>query len=668
MRPEMVFLVFFAVFAIILAYAGWITRRWVSDSSDFILAGREVSLIINVFGVAAIGYAGTSIALGPGLAISHGFWGSMVFAVIYSLGGLALYGLFFTTFIRRCGAQTLPEWLEVRYSSSVRLIVTVTTVFGLTGIMANNVVSLAGVVSGYAGWPLWVAITLCFFVILLFSYFSGLWAVTLTDFIQMVLGMIAIPLFIIALLSKFGGMNWLAASWPGPDMWMAGIDGTKMPVFTLKYPSVLTFILLFAAFLVWGNNYYWLRAASCRSERTAKYSYVWAGILLVVVIYIPLAFIGLYAAAANPQLFAPLGKTPSVAAYGVMLKGFSPILSSFLLIGALAASISTAATAHIGATSTAVRDIYQRVFRPQAAPQQLLVPTKLILLFLGGLTWLLSYYPGGPVYLFAFANAWLGPPSLLVLFGILWRRTTAAGALWGALIGMGSMAVLTLLELLKIYSISKVMHIGVFGLFATFVPLVVGSLFTRPKYYGEKGWTLEPAAGKREEIELQPLDLQVLELIRYGHETMAEVTDALGVDSRISAESVERLDRGGYIRRHSLSGSGFYMFGLTEKGKKVLPPLSDRDGEMARDGLRPLYLEILSFAAKNPGELPRFAAEKGMSSLEVANIVAHLVRKGYLSEGGVWRRTIKVSSLGRQVLAKYLPSGEFSEAAGGALL
>ncbi|MGB9903638.1 MAG: sodium:solute symporter family transporter [Desulfotomaculales bacterium] len=655
MRPEMVFLLFFAVFAVVLAYAGWITRRWVNDSSDFILAGREVSLIINVFGVAAIGYAGTSIALGPGLAISHGFWGSMSFAAIYSLGGLALYGLLFTAFIRRCGAQTLPEWLEMRYSPSVRLIVTVTTVFGLTGIMANNVVSLAGVVSGYAGWPLWVAITLCFFIILLFSYFSGLWAVTLTDFIQMVLGIIAIPLFIIALASKFGGMGWLVSAWPGPDMWTAGIDGTKMPVFTLRYPSVLTFILLFAAFLVWGNNYYWLRAASCRSERTAKYSYVWAGILLVIIIYIPLALIGLYAAAANPKLFAPLGKTPSVSAYGVMLKGFSPVLSSFLLIGALAASISTAATAHIGATSTAVRDIYQRIFRPQAAPQQLLIPTKLILLLLGGLTWLLSYYPGGPVYLFAFANAWLGPPSLLVLFGILWRRTTAAGALWGALIGMGSMVVLTLLELLKIYSISKVMHIGVFGLIATFVPLVVISLFTRPKYYGEKEWTLEPTAGKREEIELQPLDLQVLELIRYGHESMAEITDALGVDSRISAESVERLDRGGYIRRRSLSGSGFYMFELTAKGKKVLPPLAGRDEEMARDGLRPMYLELLSFAAKNPNELPRFASEKGLSSLEVANIITHLVRKGYLLEGGIWRRTIRISEPGRQMLAKYLP-------------
>ena len=73
MGKEMTFLVFFAVFSAILMYAGFITRKWVTDSSDFILAGREVSMLINIFGVAAIGYAGTSIALAPGFGLHRLF-------------------------------------------------------------------------------------------------------------------------------------------------------------------------------------------------------------------------------------------------------------------------------------------------------------------------------------------------------------------------------------------------------------------------------------------------------------------------------------------------------------------------------------------------------------------------------------------------------------------
>lgn len=653
MGSQTIFLLFFLGFAIVLTYAGYYTRRWITDSSDFILAGREVSLLINIFGVAAIGYAGTSIALAPGFAVSFGFWGSMAWSAIYSLGGLAMYGVLFSNFIRKCGAQTLPEWLEMRYSSKVRLLVTFTTVFGLTGIMANNVVSLAATVSGYAGWPLWVAISMCFLIILLFSFFSGLWAVTMTDFIQMVLGLIAIPLFIIALVSKFGGGEFLKASWPGPDMWTAGFTGAKMPIFTLKYPSVLTFILLFAFFLVWGNNYYWLRVASCRSERTAKLSFVWAGLILVSIIYVPLAFIGVYAAATHPTEFAPVGKLANVAAYGFMMKAFPAVLSSFLLIGALAASISTAATAHIGATSTAVRDIYQRVFRPNATSKELLVPSKVILLLLGGLTWMLSYYPGGPVYLFAFANAWLGPPAVLVMLGILWRRFSATGAWWGILIGMGTMAVLTLTELLKIYSITPTMHVGVAGFIATIVPAVLISLLTKPRYFGETNWNIDPEAGSREEVKLTDFDLQVLDMLRFGHESMAEITDALQVDSRYSNESIERLDRGGYLKRRSGWGADFYAFDITKKGLSILHQLSENETEMAKDGLKPLYIKVLKLSGNSPEELPLFAKEEGLPSLVVASAISHLARKGYLRERGVWRRIIEVTDKGKEVLAKY---------------
>ncbi|KJR98335.1 MAG: hypothetical protein VR68_10740 [Peptococcaceae bacterium BRH_c4a] len=44
----------------------------------------------------------------------------------------------------------------------------------------------------------------------------------------------------------YGGGEWLAKNWPGPDYWTAGIKGASVPVLSLKYPSVLTFILLFA--------------------------------------------------------------------------------------------------------------------------------------------------------------------------------------------------------------------------------------------------------------------------------------------------------------------------------------------------------------------------------------------------------------------------------------
>ena len=90
MSVDIIFTILAVVFVVLLIYGGIITRKWITDASDFILAGREVSLLLNVFGVAAIGFAGTSITLSPGFSVLYGFWGSFIcLGIIYSLGGLS---------------------------------------------------------------------------------------------------------------------------------------------------------------------------------------------------------------------------------------------------------------------------------------------------------------------------------------------------------------------------------------------------------------------------------------------------------------------------------------------------------------------------------------------------------------------------------------------------
>src|SRR5699024_12855271 len=74
------------------------------------------------------------------------------------------------------------------------------------------------------------------------------------------------------------------------------------------------------------------------------------------------------------------------------------------------------------------------------------MPSKVITLILGALVWLLTFYPGGPLYLFAFSTAWLGAPSVLVFLGMWWKGTTKTGAFYGAILGMFVTALFTILE------------------------------------------------------------------------------------------------------------------------------------------------------------------------------------------------------------------------------
>ena len=58
MGANTIFVIIFVLFCGFLMSAGLISKRWVKESSDFVLAGREISTPINIVGVIAIGFAG----------------------------------------------------------------------------------------------------------------------------------------------------------------------------------------------------------------------------------------------------------------------------------------------------------------------------------------------------------------------------------------------------------------------------------------------------------------------------------------------------------------------------------------------------------------------------------------------------------------------------------
>ena len=497
-----IFGIYSVIFVALLIGAGIIAKKWVSDSDDFILAGREISTPINTLGVVAIGFAGTSITLAPGFSVLYGVKGGLVWGVIYSIAGIMVYANVFSNFIRRSGAQTLPEYFETRYNGKVRGLIAVTSVIGMCGILANNVVSLSSIVSGYTGWPIPVITGAAFLVILIFATMSGMWATTITDFIQVSIGTIAVPVFLAILMNKYGGFEFFQ-SWLGGNWVNTGLAGATMPMMTFKYPSALTFAILFGTALVWGNNYYWIKIASCRSESVAKTSYNIGSIYLIVVFMIPLSLIGIYAGTVMPEVFTLAGGTVAhTAAYGVIAKVIPPALGSLFIVGASAAALSTSSTSAMGATSTATRDIYKRMINKNASPAATLKASKVSMALIIGVTWVMTFFPGGPTYLFAFANAWLTPPAVLLLLGAFWPRFNAKGAYWGVVTGMITMVALTILELTKIFNIGQWTHMAIVGFLVTIIVGVIASLSAEPHYYGKSDWDIKANKNNRIKVKL----------------------------------------------------------------------------------------------------------------------------------------------------------------------
>lgn len=646
MVVEILLSAFLAYSAAMIAISQRISK-WITSGSDYLLAGREVSSWVNWFAISAIGYAGTAIAWGSLYPILFGFFGQLTWVFFYAICGVTLYGIIFVPMFRRSGAYTLQEFLEYRYDKRTRTILSVMISVAMLGVVGNNILSFAITLYGYTLWPLPICVSIGFAIIMAYVYLAGIWGVSIADFIETLVAIIIIPLMAAYLIVTYGGWDFIVKKWPWGDPLTSGLRGT-MPILSPIYPSVFTAIILMTLGLVWGNQAYFIRAVSTRSEKAAKMSFVMAGITLFILDGLLLALPGYYMIAVHGP--GVLAKVPPEAGFGYMSAFYPLWLSIICMVTALSSGMSTGGDYLIATTSTMTRDIYQRLFRPKATPKQVLRASRLLMLIAGLIGWALTVYPGGVLFLFAFAVSWMTPAAVLLLCGVLSRKwINKTGAFYGALCGLIVGSVWTFSQFIPGMPnlVTTVAHIGVIATVSTLVPTIIMSVVTQ-RY--TRGAFTSMTDGS---IELTDLELSVLKLIYSGYNHCAEIVDSLGIDLSTLSPIIEKLERYGLIRREGSYGAKMFVFRITEGGEKALRNLSPKETELAENGLRELDLIVLDYIDKH-GRIVAQDLEKhtGRPLMECSASICHLVRLGLLSERGILRRRVSITEKGKKLLEK----------------
>ena len=626
------------ILIIILWSLGWYAKRWVSTDADYLLAGRQVSLIPGIAGICGIAFAGSVTSIIPGLTIQYGFfgwvWGISLPAVI----GYWIYGLLACPYIRRSGAYTLPEWLEMRFDARTRLVVSVATLLGVTGLVAMNIMAMALIMIGFLEAPLWLMITLVLGGHLIFLLLGGLWALTLTDVVQVVLGFILLPALVGYCVWTFGGWDMLQAQFVSSDPLTEGTAGT-FPWLQLSYPSIITVSLVVGMFIQWGGNYYWLRAAAARTEFVARWQYLIGGLLVVLVVHSALGVLGLYAGSVYRDAF--LGGANPMSAYGMLMRDLPSGVALIGLIAALAATISTTSNAHLGITSTVVRDLYQRFLRPEATSEQVLRISRIITVVTGGGIWLLSFYPGGPYLLLAISCAMLGPAALIFLLGHRWSRMTAAGAFWGALLGMIVMLVYEAMQLTGITAWPT--HTVIIGTAVTLPLIVIISLVTSQQANQQDS----QSAVRHINEDHEP----ILDLLHQGYTQMVELTDFLEMDAARGNRLIEELVGAGLVQRRAQSGPDFFTLKLTPQGRQRLQGYAE-SSEFAPppSSVHAIGLQVLRRIETRPQTLRTLGVAIDANAATLGVVISRLERLGQVQSQGIWERQLSLSDKGREAL------------------
>jgi SSS family solute:Na+ symporter len=265
-------------------------------------------------------------------------------------------------------------------------------------------------------------IILCGVVSLIYVAVGGLWANILTDFAQFIV-QFSITLFLVPLaLIAVGGWG---------NMW-AHLPAEKASLFTSEYGPGWIFVFFIVITLsynggTWGlaQKYY-----SLRGPREATKAALLSAFLYLVY---PLAIY-------TPVWAAPLlgvnvanGEMAYIAVAYKLLQGIAPGLMGCLLSAMCAATMSMVCSDLNALAAVFTRDIYQRTINPQASERRLLAVGVVTTAALGAI--MIDFGLMTPALGRSFKAmidwyaALLGPASVPLLFGMLWRRTTWRGAL-----------------------------------------------------------------------------------------------------------------------------------------------------------------------------------------------------------------------------------------------
>ena len=298
-------------------YAG----RRVKDSADFVVAGRRLGILLAT-GTLAATWFGTGTVLGAaGAAYKGGF-----LAIIADPFGAALClflaGLFYVRMMRRMGVSTIAEFFERRFGKTAGVVAAACTIPAYLGWVASLMVGFGKIIHALTGLDAVVGTCLGAAIVLIYTTVGGMWAVTLTDFIQVAVLTLGLIFMTPVLLSDMGGWAAIRAQLPDDQFYLYPRDA-----------DMTTWFNYARAWLVIGlgnlaGQDLLQRSLSSRNESVAQNSAYLSGIIYLTVGLLPV-FLGIAATLTFPNLADPEQVMMKLA------ETYLPPLGMAVFIGAL---------------------------------------------------------------------------------------------------------------------------------------------------------------------------------------------------------------------------------------------------------------------------------------------------------------------------------------------
>ncbi len=424
-------------FALLLGIAWWVIRQKQDSAADYFLAGRHVGWFVigasifasNIGSEHIVGLAGT--AAKTGVVMGH-----------YELHSwcVLLLGWVFVPFYMRSMVFTMPEFLEKRYNSTARWMLSLVSLIGYVLTKVSVTVYAGAVVfQVLMGIDFWTGALIVVILTGVYTIVGGLRAVVYTEAMQAIVLILGSVTITVSGLIKIGGWGRLLE--------IAGSEHFNMfmPASHPEFPWT-GMVLAPPIIGIWywcTDQYIVQRALAGRDETQARRGTIFAAYLKLLPFWIfMIPGITAYALAKSGAIDLP----EADQAFPVLVKALLPVGFRGLVAGGLLAALMSSLAAVFNSCSTLfTMDIYKK-FRPDASDRNLIfvgrIATGIVVIF--GILWipLMKGISGELYHYLQSVQSYIAPPIAAVfLLGLFWKRINSAGALTaligGLFIGMG---------------------------------------------------------------------------------------------------------------------------------------------------------------------------------------------------------------------------------------
>lgn len=418
-------LAFIITYLILTVLVGvWASRR-VQTSGDFMLAGRSLPIAISSAALFATWFGSETVFGASSEFIQGGLYAVMEDPFGASLC-LLLFGLFFARKLYNMNLLTLGDYFRTRYGKTTELIASLFLAIPYIGYIAAQLVAMGLVLCAVTGLVLWQGILISAVVVTLYTYVGGMWAISITDFIQSIIIILGMVILAVILTGKAGGLGNILKDVPAETF-------RFLPAWDAR--EIVTYL---AAWAVLGlgsipSQDVFQRSMSAGSARTAELSCYFAAFLYLTIAMFPI-FIGLCTKHLYPEMIAG---DPQMALPNMVL-AHTALPVQILFFGSLLSAImSTASSAILAPASIFSENLVKPLIKHRYSDQQFLLITRLSVLAFSAVATAMACMRSN-IYELVGESSILSLVSLFVplTLGIYWKRSSSTGALLAMVLGM----------------------------------------------------------------------------------------------------------------------------------------------------------------------------------------------------------------------------------------